>query len=242
MSKETLYKILAEFQSYEEKEFSGVNKYIVSYKQPNSTDPSKVWKHQAVEADLSDSAVEILVSASAGERFCVHQGKDGQYPVITDITDAKDAPAKTVGGNSKYKNGNNYKPRDDAGIAIGAAWTNAIEIIKLTGIINPNYQLLTQDVAKLAEEIVKLKLVQEDKLRAAKAAKEATKEKANEEAKPLSRAEQIKAKKAAETGKQEESKAKKTKKEAVSEPIPEQEDVVEPDDEEDDQDELEVKF
>ena len=199
MSDDKIFKILGEFVSYEEKEFGGVNKYIISYKQPNSQDPAKVWKHQAIEDNLSDTAIKILGDASTGERFCVHQGKEGGYPIITDISDAKDVPAKSAGGGSKYNNNSKYTPRDDTGIAVGAAYTNAIEVLKLTGISNLTEEEVIAAIADIAEKILKTKLALEDKLRASKAAKTATKEKAAEEPKKQSRIEQMKAKKAAES-------------------------------------------
>lgn len=192
-------KILGEFVSYEEKEFYGVNKYVVTYKQPNSADPSKEWKHQAVEADLTDKAIEQLVSLSAGERMCVHQDKDDKgYPVIVDISDAKDAPAKAAGGKTWTKGGG-FAPRDDTGVTVGAAWTNAIEILKISGTLNGSQTAtIIEEVDKLVDAIIKLKQIQEGKVRASKAAKQAAGEKATEAAKPKSRAELLKEKKAAE--------------------------------------------
>ncbi len=194
-------KRLAEFVSYEEKEFYGVNKYVISYKQPNSADPSKVWNHQAIEADLTDAAIKILVGASAGERFCVHQDKDEKgYPVIINISDSTDAPAKDSGGDWKKKDSKDWKPKDASGIAVGAAWTNAIEIIKLHGVNDATITIedIVGDIADLAEKVLKLKLAQEDKLRASKAAKDATSGKAAEVEKPKSRAELAKESLAAE--------------------------------------------
>lgn len=207
MSDDKIFKLLGEFISKEEKSFGGVDKYIISYKQPNSPDPTRLWKHQAVIANLTDDAILRIEEVSAGERFCVHQGKEGGYPVILDITDAKDVPAKSSGGGSKYKGsgggGNsNWVPKDDSGIAVGAAWTNAIEILKMEGGA-PAGEDAVEIVAAIVERVLKIKLAQEERLRASKTAKAAVVDKAVEapkaEAKPvLSRAEQIKAKKAAE--------------------------------------------
>lgn len=220
MSEEKIRKILGEFQSYDGEKFEG--KYIISYKQPNSQDPSKVWNHQAIDAELSDDAVRKLISASAGERLCFHQGSDGKYPVIRDITDAKDADPKPTGGKAQYKK-NDYKPKDESGVAVGAAWTNAIEIAKLCKANFENAKDAVDYISNVVTQVLKSKLAQEDKLRAAKLAKEETKAK---EDKPLSRADKMKAeleaKKAAEKPKPDTTKTKDP------EPEPETEDEVDP--------------
>jgi len=191
-------KILGEFVSYEEKEFYGVNKYVISYKQPSSADASKVWKHQAVESALTDKAVELLVGLNAGERLCVHQDKDEKgYPIIVDITDAKDVPAKASFG-AKYAKGGNSVPRDDSGIAVGAAYTNAIEMVKLIG-HDGDLDALIKLVDETAAKILVNKLAQEGKLKASKAANaaiNAVSDKVAEVVKPKSRAELLKEKKA----------------------------------------------
>lgn len=193
-------KILGEFISYEEKDFYGVNKYILNYKQPNSADPSKVWKHQAVEDNLSDEAIELLVGLSEGQRLCVHQNKDGNgYPIITSLSDAKDAPGKTTTGKSQDKSSSNWTPKDDTGIVVGAAWTNAIEVLKLGNYEAGEPEDTIKYLAELVEKIIALKLAQEDRLRASKTAKIEVTNKVAEEvkSKPKSRAELAKEKKTA---------------------------------------------
>lgn len=198
-----VWKKLAEFISYEEKTFGDVVKYMIKYKQPDSADPSKEWTHGAVEADLSDNALDKLISASAGERFCVHQGSDEKgYPVIIDITDAKDAIKEKSAGKKQWNNDKKqWAPKDDSGIAVGAAWTNAIEIIKLSGGFDGammKSEEAVQAVAAVAELVLAEKLKQEDKLRASKKKDtEQKQDKKEEEAKPMSRAERLKAEKEA---------------------------------------------
>jgi hypothetical protein len=221
-------KYLAEFISKEEKTFGDVEKYVITHKQPNSQEPAKERKYGAIVADLSDEAVLLIDGASAGERYCLHivTGED-KYPLIVDVTDAKDAPAKYE-GKAKYNNNKQYQPRDDTGIAVGAAWTNAIELYKLVSdedkfnTIDDAIEHIEQAVSK----ILKSKLAQEAKLRADKAkttgAQAATKE---EEPKKLSRAERIKAKKAAEA-----TKPKPAKKVEVEEPVVEDYEELEDDD------------
>jgi hypothetical protein len=196
-------KTLGEFVSYEEKEFYGVNQYKVKYRQPNSADPTKEWNHSAIEADLSDAAIEMLVGLSAGERFCAHQDKDAKgYPIITNITDAKDAPAKFSGGDAKYKNGGkgNWQPKDETGVAIGAAWNNAEISIKHLDISFEDEDDYIRKVATIAWKIYDVKEAKGAQVKAAKAKATPTElspDKAIAETKPLSRAELAKAKKAA---------------------------------------------
>jgi hypothetical protein len=191
-------KILGEFQSYEEKEFGGVVKYIIKYKQPNSAQPDKVWSHQAVEDDLSEKAIEKLISLSAGEKCCVHQDKDEKgYPVIKDVSDVKDAPEKYAGGATQYKKGvGSFTPKDETGIAVGAAYTNAIEIIKLAGTTKTVEELIIL-VDQVAAKVLVNKLAQEVKLRASKAG--VAKEEPKMEEKKKSKAELMREKKAAVT-------------------------------------------
>jgi hypothetical protein len=215
-------KRLAELVSYEEKEFYGVNKYVISYKQPNSQDPSKVWKHQAIEADLTDAAIEILVGTSAGERFCVHQDKDEKgYPVISNISDAKDAPAKASGGDWKKKDSKDWKPKDESGVAVGAAVKDSIDVIRLAHELGITEDEVWAKVSARTDVILSDKLAKEDKLRASKAAKAATSEKAAEVEKPKSRAELAKEKKAAEA--KTETKAEPVKAKAKKDVEPEDE-------------------
>lgn len=216
-------KVLGEFISYEEKEFYGVTKYVISYKQPHSSDPAKIWKHQAAEDDLSEKATAKLVELSAGERFCVHQDKDDKgYPVIVSLSDAKDAPEKKTQG-TYQKKGGNYTPKDDSGIAVGAAYTNAIEILRIAGVVEKNIDKLIELVDEVAAKVLVNKLAQEAKLKASKAA--AAKEEPKAEEKKKSKAELLKEKKAAEA-KAEPVKAK-AKKEPDPEPPLEEEDSVE---------------
>lgn len=180
-------KILGEFVSYEEKEFYGVNKYIISYKQPNSADPSKVWKHQAVEADLTDESVNLLIDLSSGERLCVHQDKDEKgYPIIVDLTDAKDAPEKKEGGKTWQKGGGS----GDGGV--GAQVGNAINNAAL--VLGPGKTV--SELESTAWEIIEVGERLKAKLLAKRAATKATGEKAAEAEKPKSRAELAKEKKA----------------------------------------------
>jgi hypothetical protein len=197
-------KTLGEFVSYEEKEFYGVNQYKVKYRQPNSADPTKEWNHSAIEADLSDAAIEMLVGLSAGERFCAHQDKDAKgYPIITNITDAKDAPAGKAEThyNAKYKNGGkSYVPKDETGVAVGAAWNNAEISIKHLDISFEDEDDYIRKVATIAWKIYDVKEAKGAQVKAAKAKATQTElspDKVIVETKPLSRAELAKAKKAA---------------------------------------------
>lgn len=195
------FKTLGKFMSYEEKEISPgkPKKIMIKYTQPNYQDPKKTWEVGVFENKVSDELLEKIVNLSSGEEVCVHTVKNEKgYSDLHDISEAKNAPTKQYGGKTSYKNagsnGNNYTPRDDTGIAVGAAWTNAIEILKAG--------LVVDEVAKLADAILKLKLSQEERTRASKTAKAEVKEaKAEEEKKPLSKIEQMKANKAASTKK-----------------------------------------
>lgn len=198
-------KVLGEFISYEEKEFYGINKYVISYKQPYSTQPDKVWHHQAVEDDLKESAIEKLISLSAGERFCVHQDKDDKgYPVIVDLSDAKDAPERKSGGQAQYngrKGGGTY---DKSGEAVGGAFKYAIDIL--------TNKLKLEDVLALVDKIIPEAEARKKALQAAN--KAAASAESPSEEKKKSKAELMKEKKAAEA-------KEKTKKK--KEPEPEEE-------------------
>lgn len=201
-----VYKNLGKFMSYEEKVISAgkPSKIMIKYTQPNYQDPKKVWEVGVFEDKISEELLEKIADLSSGEEVCVHTVKNEKgYADLHDISDAKDAPSKGSGGKTAYKKGaysggNNYTPRDDTGIAVGAAWTNALEYYKVTG-TKPG---CVEDVATIVEEILKIKLAQEERVRAAKTAKAEVKEsKAESEEKAPSKLEQMKAKKAAEAKK-----------------------------------------
>lgn len=129
----------------------------------NSQDPNttKVYGFKGgfvgeIDRELEDKAYSL----SDGDQICLHISKgESGYPEIVDISDAKDA----TDGKTDYKKfaGRKFEPRDDTGIAVGAAWTNAIEILKAG--------LELKDVQKMADEVLKVKLEQEKVVRASKA-------------------------------------------------------------------------
>lgn len=192
--------------------------YKVKYKQPDGPMPDKVWEHQIADSALSDAGAEILFSANAGERFCVHQVRDEKnYPILVDISPASDAPKKVPYQKATGGGGwNKFAPKDDSGIAIGAAWTNAIEIAKLgTDTVCKSeaktWVDLVDTIERMAWDIVQRKVAQEAKLKTSKGDKSAASGDNKEEA-PMSREEKIKAKKAAEA-------AAKGKEEAEGRPV-----------------------
>lgn len=224
MSEDKVYKVLAEYITQEEKTFGTIDKIEVHYKQPNSSDPGRVWKHQAVVDDLSETALKILATISTGERCCIHNGKIDGYPAILNITDASDAPAKATGGNAKYNNnkGGNYKPKDDTGVALGAAWNNAEKAVEIVGVTYESVEEYIKDVARVAWLIFEVK---EAKGKEVKAAKKAAEPSEAKEEKPKSKLQLAKEAAAAEAA----AKTKaKTKKEAP--PEPEEVDDLEDDD------------
>lgn len=217
---EEIKKILGEYISKEDKTFGGVDQWTVHYKQPNSTDPTKIWKHKAIIDDLPENAVLKLDSLSAGERFCVHQtkGADG-YPCIVDATDAKDAPEKAYSGKAEWKKGGgNFKPRDETGIAVGAAWTNAVEIAKLCNANFDTSEQAIEYISNVVVQVLKSKLAQEAKLRAEKAKEASTTSAAAE--KKLTRAEQIKLKREQEEAAAKGASKTETKKELEEDDVP----------------------
>jgi len=185
-----VYKNLGTIISYEEKELSPGKTPVLKlkFKRPNSATPDKELsynvKGQFVDK-IEDALLEKVYGVSSGEQVCVHVGKDDNgYPLVIDITDAKDATdGRKSGGNFQYKKGGFNSPRDSSGIAVGAAWTNAIEILKAG--------LDIEDVKKMVEDILKIKLAQEERLKAS------TKTKADAQAetieKVMTKAEEIKA-------------------------------------------------
>jgi hypothetical protein len=196
-----VFKNLGVFLETKEQVYGENVKVVVCYKQPNSPTPDKIWEHGAYDKVLGSEKIDKILALKKGDKFCAWVGKDesGKFPELKDVTDPKDAEKAEVTKRS-YSGGNSSsKPKDETGIAVGAAWTNAIEIIKLVGTNETNHQLVAQDVAKLVEEVLRLKLAQEDRLRAYKLAKQEVAEKKEEAAKPKSllekRKEELSAKK-----------------------------------------------
>lgn len=228
-----VWKNLGKIACVHEKELSAGKPPILQlhFYRVNSSTPEKKCEY-AIKGTfldkIADDLLEKVYSLSDGDEVCVHVGKDDKgYPMVIDISDAKDAEdSKKSNGKAQYRG--NGQPKDTSGVAVGAAWTNAVEILTASGLLT---DLTLEDaidtVHKASEIILKVKLDQENKLRAAKKAKT---EVADEAAtKALSKAEEIKkraeAKKAA---------AKKAK----SEPVPESssDGIEEPDLEDDDLD------
>lgn len=183
------FKNLAKFVKYEEKDVGrGFIVIRVHYTDPTYQDPTKVFSVGKPEKDISEALLEKIVALNADEEVCIHTEKDEKgFNVLMDITDKKDA-AKPTQGKPAYKKfgGGGFQPKDDTGIAVGAAYTNAIEILKLAGQEqNGDVAALVEQVGALARTIVFNKIALEDELRAKKAAKEAVGvKKAVEEAAP----------------------------------------------------------
>lgn len=197
MSEKQTFKNLGKFVSYEEKNNKGLDLVVVSYTQPRYQDPTKVWTLNIPTKDISDKLLETIGNASSGEEYCFHTSKnDKGFSQLDDITDAKDAQQakKPWAGGAASKNP--WQPKDDTGIAIGAAWTNALEWLKLQNGV-PNVSMDT--VESIAWDIVKRKQAQEAKLRASKP-REESKHLDEVTTKPtvkkLSKLEEMKAKKA----------------------------------------------
>lgn len=181
------FKNLAKFVKYEEKDIGrGFIVIRVHYTDPTYQDPTKVFSVGKPEKDITEELLEKIVALNTDEEVCIHTEKDEKgFNVLVDITDKKDA-AKAAQGKPAYKKpyGGGFQPKDDTGIAVGAAYTNAIEILKYN-LASVGGLLTPESVANLAEEILYNKLDLEDKLRAKKAAKEAVGvKKAVEEAAP----------------------------------------------------------
>jgi len=210
MSEQT-FKNLGKFISYEEKDIGkGFIVVKISYTQPRYQDPLKVWVVGKPEKDMSEELLEKIAGLKDGEEICVHTEKNEKgYNELVNITDKSDVPAAVV-GKSAYKKhwaGGSSYVKDETGIAVGAAYTNALEVLKLHGDTFDNYDDIITVLADLAEKILNKKLLLEDKLRAKKAAKEAVGvKKTVEEVKPvveapktLSKLEEMRKKKAAAT-------------------------------------------
>jgi hypothetical protein len=169
----TVFKNLGKFMSYEEKVISKgrPNKIVIKYTQPKYQDPSKVWEVGEFEDKISDALLAKIVSLSSGEEVCIHTAKNEKgFSDLVDITDAKDVPTKGGFTRPQLNKSSQWQPKDESGIAVGAAWTNAIEILKMEG--GPSAGEDTVEiVARIAEQVLRIKLEQEDRLRASKLAK-----------------------------------------------------------------------
>lgn len=208
MSDAKVWKNLAQFVKYEEKVINENMpvKLVVHYTQPDSQDPQKVWEVGEFADKIKDELAEKVLGLVAGEKMCIHTAKnDKGYSVLVDITSAADAPQRSK---NNYKNGGKTYQRDESGVAVAGAWTNAHEahtmgIVKLKTL---------DDWQNLAEEILQRKHAQTVKYRAQIKAEAPTtkKDKKEEKEKPMTALEKAKAKMAA--AKEDPKEATKTKK------------------------------
>lgn len=131
------------------------------FSNPNYQDPKKKFFCTAFDNELSDSTIERLATIGAGEEVCVETKKDGKYTRLVALHDKSEAPAPSK-QNATYKS-NNYsggggKPKSDSGVATGAAYTNAIEIIKLSEDAPTKEAAIRKKVKELALAILQDKL------------------------------------------------------------------------------------
>ncbi len=197
MTTSLTFKSLAKFISYKEKTFDGVEKYVVSYTQPNSKDPDKVRNHNAISKTLTDESINKLVTMQEGDLYCTHNITTAEgWPEVIGLSDVKDVPVKTEGNKGAFFKGGSkpFVPKDDTGITVGAAVKDAIETIRLGKELGVTNKEAWKMISELTDEIITGKMAKEAKLRAQKAKEAPTTVKVAEEAKPLSRAEQAKAK------------------------------------------------
>lgn len=202
---------------------------------PNYKDPSKEFSAGVIESEESDALLMKMLELEPGKQYCMHTIKNEQgFYDLVDLTQASDAP-KPGESNSKYgnKGGNNYTPKDDSGQAVGGAWRFTIDTMRDL-VDMPKFKSLKEAIDAIEEGaniILDKTVAKTEELKAKNKAKAASESKAKEE-KPLSRMEQLKLKK--EQEKREASPLEKAKK---AEP---KEDLVEPDMQDDDLDD--VKF
>lgn len=193
-----VYKNLGIISSYEEKAIGDNIVLKLKFKRPNSQTPDKELSYNVKGQwldKIDETLLEKIYGLSSGEQVCVHVGKDDKgYPLVMDISEAKDATdGKKAGGKAQYKKGGGYPARDSSGIAVGAAWTNAVELLTATGSLKGvNIEKAIEVAHKASEIILKLKLAQEARL---KAYNETKKDAQTEETtKAMTKAEEIKAK------------------------------------------------
>lgn len=196
------FKSLAQFVSVEEKTWGELTKIVVRYTSPNYQDPKKEWTVGINVNDVDDALMDRITGLSIGDKFCLTTKKSEENPKFNDLVDvgpASDAPTKSK---SDWKGKGGFA-RDETGIAVGAAWTNAIEIAKLTQRMAEGLseEQVIDRIAVLVELVLDKKLAQEAKLRAKKAAAQPKEEEETKEAKPLSKLEQAKLKKEQEAAK-----------------------------------------
>jgi len=200
-------KMLAEFIDSEPKQFGDTTVYRIKYKQPNGVKPDKVWDHSTVpDTEMSNEMMDMLMDANAGDRFCFHQGKNEKgFPTIVNITDAKDAPAKSE---QKSKWNGKGGGSDPYGPTVGNAWKCAIEIVAKG--------LNFDDVAKIAALIGPSMIDQTKELRQKYKTSDDQSSGDNKEEKPLSKMEQRRLEREAAKNNKVESKEKEEPK-----PVPE---------------------
>jgi hypothetical protein len=193
MADNKVFKSLAQFVGVENKEYAGKNKIVIKYTSPNYQDPKKEWTVGKFEDELEPAIFDRVIGLTIGQTFCLHtQKNDAGFNELVDVTDAKDAPAKT---SSSWKG--KSKEYDDTGVSVGAAWGNAVQLITASKGYEFDKDKTMTEVVSLVNSIIELKGDQEKALRAKKAAEKPADKK--EEAKPLSKLEQAKLKKQQET-------------------------------------------
>ncbi len=205
MTTAQVYKNLGKFIESDEKKIGQGTKIVIRYTQPNYQDPQKVWEMGQFEDKISDELVDKIATLKKGQEICVHTVKNANgYADLHDISGPEDVPQKKDSSTYQKKSKNsNWQPKDETGVAVGAAWTNAIEILKLSDSSKgESAGKLIAEVEHLVSIILDKKLAQEAKLRADKP-KDSPKEEEKKEEKPLSKLEQMKAKKAANKEKEE---------------------------------------
>lgn len=201
------FKSLAQFVSVEEKTWGELTKIVIRYTSPNYQDPKKEFTVGINVNAVDDALMDRITGLSIGDKFCLTTKKSDENPKFNDLVDvgpASDAPTKSK---SDWKGKGGFV-RDETGIAVGAAWTNAFDWYKVSEVVPKTLE----EVAGVAQKILDAKLGMEALLRAKKASTQPKEE--TKEAKPLSKLEQAKLKK-----EQEAAKAKEApKEEPKSEP------------------------
>ncbi len=190
MTTAQIYKNLGKFVEADEKKIGQGTKIVIRYTQPNYQDPKKIWEMGQFEDKISDELVDKIAELKKGQEICVHTIKNASgYADLHDISGPEDVPQKKE-SNSYQKKGNNWQPKDETGIAVGGAWTNAMDLTRMR---NSREEMNLDNIEALAWDILQRKLAQEAKLRASKE-KNKPKNESIQEEKPMSKLEQRKAK------------------------------------------------
>lgn len=170
------YNNLASIVSVTPQKYSWGTVQVISYTSPKHSDPDKEFTIRVNEKTTAKDLLEKVKALTSGETVTLTTKKNekGFSDLVgvgaaseAHVTTSKPAYSSSSGKTSSYTK-STYVPKDETGIAVGAAYTNAIEIIKLGGEDYDSTSGVIGAVDRIARAVLKNKLKLEAELRAQK--------------------------------------------------------------------------